>query len=337
MDTCNPIHVPVPESGGDDAYSEDTQRKDKALPLPIFTQPDLDALFQDAECSICLKLLCEPTTLACGHSFCGQCLLNAESRQYMVACALCRTRWSGPCPPPNVVLRAMLQRLFPEEYARRLEEANAEVQSVQDSSRIALATPTRLLPAAPVQHPGPGLFNGIGGMPETWQPESSEIRQTGQDDTSLEMTVHEMRWLMEEEGLPLFAYNTELSSDPKRLMLSQNGATCLLVGYDEEDFLVPNDRVDSFNLHELECIQLGGRCEFARLLNTQNALSPLWSQGLDIMEPGEAFGALSSLNDRLAAFKFRDGTLCLRFLSLTLQTAAINVIRAIRPDCPVEA
>lgn len=103
-----------------------TEGEDKVESAIESAQLDLASLRQDVECSICLKLLCEPVTLTCGHSFCRLCL--SGSQQFSASCPLCRTQQPGPLPAPSLVLSALLQRLFSDEHASRLEETNAEAE-----------------------------------------------------------------------------------------------------------------------------------------------------------------------------------------------------------------
>lgn len=83
--------------------------------------PDRD---DDMDCLICLKLLYEPVTTPCGHTFCRPCFqrtLDANSR-----CPLCRrVFYSGFDLPVNITLKNILERGFPDEYNSRREEEQA--------------------------------------------------------------------------------------------------------------------------------------------------------------------------------------------------------------------
>ncbi len=74
---------------------------------------------------MCLGLLCAPRTLACGHSFCGQCILSWTRAGYGV-CPLCRAFiFAVPGeqgPGPNPALDLACRHLFRDEYDRRLQE-----------------------------------------------------------------------------------------------------------------------------------------------------------------------------------------------------------------------
>ncbi|KAK9119112.1 hypothetical protein Scep_017205 [Stephania cephalantha] len=74
------------------------------------------------DCTLCLKLLYEPITTPCGHSFCRPCLF--QSMDHGNKCPMCRTvlfisprRYSI-----SVTLKNILQKNFPEEYAERKSE-----------------------------------------------------------------------------------------------------------------------------------------------------------------------------------------------------------------------
>jgi Lon protease-like protein len=79
---------------------------------------------QDAECTLCLKLLYEPVTTPCGHTFCSPCL--ARSYDHANKCPMCRTVLHVGQLPVSIVLKNILERSFPEEYEmRKCEETNA--------------------------------------------------------------------------------------------------------------------------------------------------------------------------------------------------------------------
>ncbi|KAH7652434.1 putative E3 ubiquitin ligase protein [Dioscorea alata] len=79
-------------------------------------------LTDDFECTLCLKLLYEPVTTPCGHSFCRSCLL--QSMDHGNKCPMCRTvLFIGPRTYPiSVTLNNIIQKTFPVEYAERKSE-----------------------------------------------------------------------------------------------------------------------------------------------------------------------------------------------------------------------
>lgn len=82
----------------------------------------------DFECTLCLKLLYEPVTTPCGHSFCRSCLL--QSMDHGNKCPICRTVLfiSPRTYPISVTLNNIIQRSFPEEYAERQSEHESVTQ-----------------------------------------------------------------------------------------------------------------------------------------------------------------------------------------------------------------
>ncbi|XP_006651544.1 LON peptidase N-terminal domain and RING finger protein 1 [Oryza brachyantha] len=76
----------------------------------------------DFECMLCFKLLFEPVTTPCGHSFCRSCL--HQSMDHGNKCPMCRTvLFIGPKTYPiSVTLSNIIQKNFPEEYAERKSE-----------------------------------------------------------------------------------------------------------------------------------------------------------------------------------------------------------------------
>ncbi|KAL3513139.1 hypothetical protein ACH5RR_025856 [Cinchona calisaya] len=76
----------------------------------------------DFDCTLCLKLLYEPITTPCGHSFCRSCLFQSMDRSNR--CPLCRTVLfiSPRTCTISVTLNNIIQKNFPEEYAERKSE-----------------------------------------------------------------------------------------------------------------------------------------------------------------------------------------------------------------------
>ncbi|XP_042436149.1 LON peptidase N-terminal domain and RING finger protein 1-like isoform X1 [Zingiber officinale] len=76
----------------------------------------------DLECTLCFKLLYEPVTTPCGHSFCRSCL--HQSMDHGNKCPMCRRVLfiSPRTYPISVTLNNIIQKSFPEEYAERKSE-----------------------------------------------------------------------------------------------------------------------------------------------------------------------------------------------------------------------
>lgn len=85
-----------------------------------------DAFTQDAakafECGVCLRLLHQPATLPCGHSFCTACAISCLERSR--SCPECRAEvpMNLPVPGCSISLQAALVQMFPEETAARAAE-----------------------------------------------------------------------------------------------------------------------------------------------------------------------------------------------------------------------
>jgi len=112
---------------------------------------------EDYECNICLRLLFEPVTVQCGHSFCRNCyqsLLyrrdhNNNSRrrrnQTCNKCPTCRSilPWDNGITTANnsthrikisVTLTKLLETAFPKEYTKRRVELQSETQQQREEA-----------------------------------------------------------------------------------------------------------------------------------------------------------------------------------------------------------
>ena len=86
------------------------------------------ARVEEVECTLCLKLLYEPVTTACGHTFCRACFLRAQD--HGSRCPMCRTVLHvGRDLPVTVTLKNILEKSFPVEYAQRRAEEQADLSS----------------------------------------------------------------------------------------------------------------------------------------------------------------------------------------------------------------
>ncbi|KAL5722963.1 hypothetical protein ACHQM5_006416 [Ranunculus cassubicifolius] len=84
------------------------------------------------DCTLCLKLLYEPITTPCGHSFCRSCLF--QSMDHGNKCPMCRTVLfiSPKTYSISVTLKNIIQRNFSEEYAERKSEQDGLTHSGVD-------------------------------------------------------------------------------------------------------------------------------------------------------------------------------------------------------------
>ncbi|TYJ25872.1 hypothetical protein E1A91_A07G079300v1 [Gossypium mustelinum] len=86
----------------------------------------------DFDCTLCLKLLYDPITTPCGHSFCRSCLFQTMDRSNK--CPLCRTVLfiSPRTCAISVTLNNIIQRIFPQEYAERRSEQDSLINFGND-------------------------------------------------------------------------------------------------------------------------------------------------------------------------------------------------------------
>jgi len=82
---------------------------------------------KDLECTICLELLHEPTTLTCGHSFCRDCLSNLwAADRSRFSCPACR-HGINSVPAVNIALQNLIPVLYDnEEVIERTTSGNRE-------------------------------------------------------------------------------------------------------------------------------------------------------------------------------------------------------------------
>ena len=81
------------------------------------------AMSSTFDCSICLRLMHEPATLPCGHSFCKTCLRTCL--EHSLCCPTCRMDVPSEMAEPqvNIALSEALEQLNPTEATARREEA----------------------------------------------------------------------------------------------------------------------------------------------------------------------------------------------------------------------
>jgi Lon protease-like protein len=84
------------------------------------------------DCPLCLKLLYEPTTADCGHSFCRRCAFDLVSKTSSSSpslllnphsnCPICRASLPKWSLSPSIALERLLRHSFPSEYSNREAE-----------------------------------------------------------------------------------------------------------------------------------------------------------------------------------------------------------------------
>lgn len=88
-----------------------------------------ELLGPDIDCVICSRLLLDPVTVPCGHSFCKQCLQRALD--FANVCPSCRSVMHFDdlvTLPVSTVLRNIIETALPQEYSMRRREVEAEVE-----------------------------------------------------------------------------------------------------------------------------------------------------------------------------------------------------------------
>jgi len=76
-------------------------------------------------CSLCHERMRQPSSLACGHSFCRHCLRSAL--RHRKECPMCRaTCYTVTDPRPNVVLAALMREAFPGDFDTSGQESLSE-------------------------------------------------------------------------------------------------------------------------------------------------------------------------------------------------------------------
>lgn len=91
-------------------------------------------LGDEFDCTLCSKLLFEPITTPCGHTFCRNCLVRAID--LTDKCPMCRTVLHLEDPtslPVSIVLRNAIKHCFPEVYENRRKEVDADAPSAENA------------------------------------------------------------------------------------------------------------------------------------------------------------------------------------------------------------
>ena len=101
---------------------------------------------EDFECLLCLRLLYEPTTLKCGHSFCRNCCTSLIQQKH-AKCPTCRKVLpivhyyaSEEMLLPSFTLSRMLETAFPAQYQQRRLEEEGETQATSTLSSSSSST-----------------------------------------------------------------------------------------------------------------------------------------------------------------------------------------------------
>lgn len=102
------------------------------------------AIQDQFSCSICLDLLTNPVTIACGHSYCENCITGhwnlEDSKNNGYSCPQCKqTFTTRPAVSKNIVISDVIEEL----RKTRLESARQEEMSVDGDVECDVCTGTR--------------------------------------------------------------------------------------------------------------------------------------------------------------------------------------------------
>lgn len=130
------VDLPVPQVDGLGTHAA-------AVDFVSLLRPYNAQARQALDCPICYRLLLEPTTTPCGHTFCRDCL--ARVLDAISCCPLCRGPLCGSINAyaPCSALQNVIEKLWPEEFAHREEARSTELREahVHDAEWLPLYAP----------------------------------------------------------------------------------------------------------------------------------------------------------------------------------------------------
>lgn len=104
---------------------------------------------EDVQCPLCQHILFQPYTTPCGHTFCRSCILRASD--YRNQCPICRSvLFLSEDLSPNVLLKSLLEKMFPSECAQREADAASLVDVHTTTLPLFICDPSVML--APCQN-----------------------------------------------------------------------------------------------------------------------------------------------------------------------------------------
>lgn len=115
---------PIPEDSTDSTTSQ------VIPPVEIQERKIIDDLIASVECPLCLSMIVEPISTACGHSFCRLCLVKSL-RRHKKKCPSCRAicHLEAETAEENIMIKAVCMTLNPASYLARQAEQAAEKAS----------------------------------------------------------------------------------------------------------------------------------------------------------------------------------------------------------------
>jgi hypothetical protein len=106
-------------------------------------------------CSVCMEVMCEPTTFPCQHTFCGECVAGLFEKKDVAKCPMCR---GGVCrdavfnegaeqPRVNTYARDAVVALVGEERYERLRKRfrNDAEESTREQNEFSVAMAVALI------------------------------------------------------------------------------------------------------------------------------------------------------------------------------------------------
>nr|XP_009858831.1 LON peptidase N-terminal domain and RING finger protein 3 isoform X1 [Ciona intestinalis] len=142
----------IDDSSANDLRTLRTQRVSKDLVEAMALKPAPKARLQnneelddsDLECSLCMRLLCDPVCTPCGHMFCQGCIERCLDHKSQ--CPLCKKTAKhnkslealhSPC---CYVTKAIIRQYLPEEYAERELQHKQEIDELTKTQPIFVST-----------------------------------------------------------------------------------------------------------------------------------------------------------------------------------------------------
>eukprot|EP00929_Paragymnodinium_shiwhaense_P102989 TRINITY_DN66259_c0_g1_i1.p1 TRINITY_DN66259_c0_g1~~TRINITY_DN66259_c0_g1_i1.p1 ORF type:complete len:627 (-),score=113.67 TRINITY_DN66259_c0_g1_i1:364-2181(-) len=83
---------------------------------------DVEAVPPEFSCSICMKVLLDPVSVSCGHTFCKKCV--SDSLGYQSRCAICQAPLTGG-QAVNMLVKDLVAQRCPKALAKRKAEESA--------------------------------------------------------------------------------------------------------------------------------------------------------------------------------------------------------------------
>ncbi|KAF1947747.1 ATP-dependent protease-like protein [Clathrospora elynae] len=110
-----------------------------------------DVIHKELDCLVCYNMMLDPTTTACGHTFCRRCL--GRVMDHSSICPFCRRGLHVPASlqnqSSNIILNSLLNGLCPDLVTARAAALKAEEQAGDAILNVPLFICTLALPSMP--------------------------------------------------------------------------------------------------------------------------------------------------------------------------------------------